>query len=241
MEKKYGREEILFQKIKNIEDMLKKIEEKIKDYLEKIKKCEYLHVGEQCPKCNNMIGEFKLHEYKKRKIRIVEDALVKIEIIILVRWKCPACRGTFLMYPDFVLPHKRYATEHIIELSEKYLEKDRLSYKNAGRDGASRIGYAKNDREKKCNDSLLAESTIKRWVGWLGSLKKLLGRGLDMIKQKVPNTKIFRQISPCWPGKYKGNEQRKLLENAMMLLKVRKEYEKIFPEKFFPRFAIKLE
>jgi len=222
--------------------MVTQLKEKIKNYSEKIKKCEYPYAGEQCPKCKTKAEEFKLHEHRERKIRIIEDALVKIETVVLIRWKCPFCKGSFTVYPEFILPHKRYATEHIIELSEKYLEKDKMSYENAGKDGVLRIGYAEPlGKKSEGNENFLAASTIKRWIGWLGSLEKLLSKYLEMIKQKCPSTNIFRQISPCLPGKYKSDTQRKLMETAMMVLKVKKEYEKIFPEKFFPRFAIKLE
>ncbi len=68
-----------------------------------------------------------------------------------------------------------------------------------------------------------------------------MSKALDMIRQKCPMTNIFREISPCSVKKYKNEGQRKILENAMRLLKVKKGYEKIFGENFFPRFAIKLE
>lgn len=221
--------------------MITQLKEKIKNYLEKIKIFSYPSPGEQCRKCSNVHVEFKLHECRERKVRIIEDVFVKIETISLVRYKCSFCKGTFTVYPDFVLPNKRYATNTMIELSEKYLEKEKTSYENTVKEGEIKIGYEEDLGKKKNYETFLYGSTVKRWIVWFGKLESSISKALDMIRQKCPMTNIFREISPCSEKKYKNDEQRKILENAMMLLKVKKEYERIFGENFFPRFAIKLE
>ena len=47
----------------------------------------------------------------------------------LGRWKCTLCKRTFIVYPKFGLPYKRYLLPDIIELTDKYLEEDRQTYR----------------------------------------------------------------------------------------------------------------
>ncbi len=153
MMEKNKEERNLFQKIKNIKIMITQVREKIKKYLEKINIFSYPEAGEQCKKCGNTNVEFKLHDCRERKVRIIEDVFVKIERVVLVRYKCSFCKGTFTVYPDFILPHRRYATDSMIERSEKYLEKEDMSYEKSIKEGVIKIGYEEDLVEKKAHET----------------------------------------------------------------------------------------
>lgn len=149
---------------------------------------------------------------------------------VLVRWKCSLCKKTFTVYPDFVLPHKRYVRSDVLGLSEKYLEDSKLSYDGLLWNGTSRTGYLDNQNR------FLWPSTIRRWVIWLGSQEDYLRKALDLLRQKCPSTKVFRQVFLIPPHKYKSDAQKLILERAKKLFFVILELEKHFP-KYFPHFA----
>ena len=149
---------------------------------------------------------------------------------ILVRWKCLLCKKTFTVYPDFLLPHKRYVRPDVLGLSKKYLESSLPSKKGILWDGKSLVGYEDQP------DSFLWASTVRRWVMWLGSQEEYLRKLLDLIRQKNPSTNIFRQVFLISPHKYRCESQKSVLERAAKLLLVIEEYEKYFP-KYFPHFA----
>lgn len=222
--------------------MITKIEERIQNYNREIKSGEYPKPGERCPKCKEEVREYKLHDQRKKKFRIVVEALVQIITTILVRWKCSLCKRTFTVYPDFAVPYKQYALPHILELGENYLKKEEVSYEQAPKDGRSRISYPEEYSKQKAHEqgheSFLAPTTIRRWVCWLGSFKHALTNSLDMIKQKCPQTDIFRKLSPTFGRKYRSPIQKSILETALRVLQVRQEYDRVFTSKFFPHFAI---
>jgi len=149
---------------------------------------------------------------------------------VLVRWKCLLCKRTFTVYPDFALPRKWYVRSDVFGQSKRYLESLNLSKAGILWDGQSLVGYENRP------DSYLWLSTVRRWVVWLGSQEEYLRRALDLIRQKSPTTKIFRQPFPASPDKYKSVAQKLVLEQARKLLGVIEEYEKYFP-KYFPHFA----
>lgn len=214
--------------------MVTKIEEEIESYSRAIKMGEYPKPGEQCPRCKENPGEFKLHDQRKRKFRVVVEALVKVIITVLIRWKCPLCKKTFSMYPSFAVAHKQYTLPQILEISERYLKQKEVCYEDAPREGELRIGYLGKP------DSFLAGSTVWRWVGWLGSLHEPLSKALDLIRQKCPSTTdIFRRVEPAFGNKYKSDVRRIVVGTAMRVLSIFKEYEKIFHRPFFPQFAIR--
>jgi hypothetical protein len=110
--------------------MLTKIEQEVQDYNEKIKEGDYPKLGEYCRNCKKKPGEFKLHDHRPRKLRIIVHALVQIITTCLVRWRCPLCNAKFTAYPDFIVRHKRYAVNQIVEQSENLLTGNK-SYEKA--------------------------------------------------------------------------------------------------------------
>ena len=118
----------------------------------------------------------------------------------------------------------------MLDQSKRYLESSNLSYDGLLWNGTSRIGYSDDP------NSFLWPSTVRRWVVWLGSQEEYIRIALDLIRQKCPSTKIFRQVFLVPPRKYKSEAQKMVLERSRKLLGVIEEFEKYFP-KYFPHFA----
>lgn len=76
-------------------------------------------------------------------------------------------------------------------------------------------------------------------VGWLGSLTFALDKACQMILQRNSNSLCHRYPSNVGKGKAKArsHQRQQALETADHLLHVIDEWEAIFGEKFFPRFA----
>ena len=74
-------------------------------------------------------------------------------------------------------------------------------------------------------------------VGWLGSLTLTLNKACQMILQRNPNSLCHRYTANIRQAKARSDQRQKTLETADHLLHVIEEWEAIFGEKFFPRFA----
>lgn len=224
--------------------MVTQIEQEVQNYNQKILSGDYPQPEKYCIHCKQEPAEFKLHDQRKRKLRIIVNALVQFVTLILVRRKCPLCKATFTVYPDFIAPHKRYATDQIVELCERYLHQ-KISYEKALRDDGHKIAYPpestfanmKKSEEPKDDESFAPGSTLWQWCGWLGSFSAAICKGLDLIRQTVSQATIFREFDPVYPSKYRSDERKHVLEQANKVLKMRNI--KIGGKKFFPHFAIK--
>jgi len=224
--------------------MITQIEQKIKNYNQKISSGDYPQPEKYCIHCKQAPAEFKLHDQRKRKLRIIINELVQFFTLILVRCKCPLCKATFTVYPDFLAPHKRYTTDQIVKLCERYLHQ-KINYEDALRNDGYKISYPqestfagmKKSEETKDDESFVPGSTLWRWCGWLGSFGTAICKGLDLIRQTMPQATIFREFDPAYPSKYRSDERKHVLEQANKVLKMRDI--KIGEKKFFPHFAIK--
>jgi hypothetical protein len=199
--------------------------EKIKSHTQEVFLKKVVFNIEVCPKCNIAAPTFKLHERKKRKFYIIKEQIVTIVIGVLGRWKCIFCKKTFTYYPEWILPYKRYVTEYILSISEKYLILIKATYRNI----ANFIGY--EDGKKS-----LSHSAIWYWLKFLGEQKKLLSKKLNLIRQKDSNEKIFREIDPIHQKKYCSKFRKEILQIGQRLLKTKYIYQKIFKTRFFPEF-----
>ena len=207
-----------------------------------------------CPKCKEEVmelGLFKYHDQRRRHVKLIVQALVKIFFIILIRCKCPLCKKKFTLYPSFLLPNKHYAEPHIVELCKNYLEKE-MRYEDAVKDENARISYDNTYRKEVLQDqdlltkedledfekkeSFMAATTIYRWLSWLGSLESKLTKMLDIIRQISPQATLFREITPLYSNKYQTEERKLKLETGMRILQIKDVV--IMGRKFFPDFAI---
>lgn len=188
-----------------------------------------------CPHCKEIHTLFKQHDSRKRLFLVIVGSFVKIIRSFLGRWKCTLCGHTFTYYPDFAVPYKRYVKGNILILCEKYLGNDDATYRKVIEHDGSAIGY--DSGTEKIDERQLVGSTVWRWLGFLGLLKECVRKSLDLIKQKDPSTKVFRQIHPVHYKKYRSEERKDVLNYAMRLLFVEEEFKKLFSVSIFPKFA----
>lgn len=198
-----------------------------------------------CPRCHEHVTTFKLHEVRSRIYQvIVENDVHKINSVI-IRMKCPICCLTFPLYPDFAFPYKRYVLPTIMGLSDRYLEDDGQSYRKAVTENNAEFYYQQVPDEQEI--SVLAHSTLYRWITSLTGLMQTLACALDIIKQKDPATSIFRVLAALTipRKKYRSEARKTKLLRCRTLLRVEKEFVRIFSMgvkkiSIFPDFATAL-
>jgi len=188
-----------------------------------------------CPKCKGNSRFFKLHEGRFRLFLVIVDCFVKQVESLLGRWKCPLCHRTSTYYPDFAIPYKRYVKDTILQLSQKYLEED-FTYETVVRKEDAAIAYDSADSKKY--DSYFASTTVWWWLHYIGSLKNLVSKAFNLIREKDPSSEIFRQILPIKAKKYRSYKRKKVLQQCARLINAEAEFRRLFSRSIFPHFAI---
>lgn len=186
-----------------------------------------------CPKCDEDHESFKLHEVKGRLFYIITLNVVKKVKSCLARWKCPLCKATFIEYPHYAVPYKRYTKDSVLELGLKYVEDASASYRSVAKDGTITHEEEKNKDEV----SSLSHTTVWRWLSFLGSLTLLARNALEMIRQKSAVSIIFREVFVIPPKKYRSKKRKQLLEQSLRLFNIDAEFTDIFGQSIFPHFA----
>lgn len=161
-----------------------------------------------CPNCNGEPKYFNHHSFRQRIFLVIIEGFVNKVYSYVSRWKCPVCGKTFTYYPEFLLPYKRYLKDDIIRLSQKYVEDDNTTYRKiVTHEGASIVYHG--------SESYFEGSTVWRWLSFTGSLVTPLSNGLNLIKQKSPESGIFRKIRPINFKKYRSEYRKNILSNAL--------------------------
>lgn len=191
-----------------------------------------------CPKCDGSPGSFKLHERKPRFFLFIVDRLVRKTLSFLLRWKCPLCNQTFTQYPDFALPFKRYVKEEVLERSRRYVEEEKVSYKSGVEVQGRAIFY--EGQEERIDDRSLSPSTLWRWVGFAGAMKRTLQKCLQLIRQKAPGCGIFREPLPLPPHKYRSRPRKHILQTCLRLFRAEEQFQILFGASIFLHFATTL-
>jgi len=62
------------------------------------------------------------HGVRSRLFLVLVEAVILRVWSHLTRWKCPLCRRSFTLYPDFALPFKRHVLTFILERCAAYVE-----------------------------------------------------------------------------------------------------------------------
>jgi hypothetical protein len=208
----------------------------IQSYTEAVLKKEIRCDLDACPRCGGISTSFKLHDRRKRTFLVVIERLVHQAFSLLTRWKCCGCRQTFTLYPDFAVPHKRYVRGVVFELSQRYVEEDRLSYRAAVRVEGMPVCYD-SPEEGKIDDRTLAPSTLWRWLVLFSRLSRTLQEAFRLIRARSAASSIFRQFLPVAPWKYRSETRREILESSLRLLRTEEEYRQVFGVSIFPRLA----
>jgi hypothetical protein len=216
--------------------MVPGILEEVQSYTDSVRKGE-VHCGvSTCPTCGEAPCEFKLHERRKRTFLVVVERLVHKVLSLLPRWKCPLCKTSFTLYPDFALPRKRYVRQSVSRLSRRYLDNDRTSYRKAVKEQGLPVFYDA-ESEGTIDERTLAHSTLHRWLTFYSSLKRTLGEALRLVKAKSPGSGIFREVRPVAPWKFQSEERKRALDTSKRLFRAEREYQEIFKISIFPRLA----
>jgi hypothetical protein len=197
-----------------------------------------------CLACSREPVVFKRHDTRYRIFYVItNDGILRV-ISMVTRWKCTLCKRTFTAYPEFALPYKRYLLPDMVDLAANYLEDDLQTYRRA---------VLRNNAEiyHKCSDgresgSPLAHTTLHRWIGTLGKMRQTVAKALDYIKQKCPQSNIFREVATLVVHlrKYRSLERKDLLVRCRTLLRVQEEFVRVFSDRLrrasiFPKLAAK--
>ena len=140
--------------------------------------------------------------------------------------------------PTFVLPYKRYAGPTLLYLAAVYVENDRQTYREtASPGGRARAYQSPPDTPALDARGLLDHSTIWRMLGWLGLQLAALTAGRQLIQQHDPRSACHRFVGDVAPRKLRSPQRGQILRQSRQLLHLIAEWNGLFPEKFFPRFA----
>jgi len=84
---------------------------------------------------------------------------------------------------------------------------------------------------------LLDHSTVWRMLSWIGCQLAALTTGRQLIQQQRPASTCHRFVGAVAPHKFRSPQREQFLRQSRQLLYMIAEWEELFPEKFFPRFA----
>jgi len=87
------------------------------------------------------------------------------------------------------------------------------------------------------DERALDHSTVWRLLTWMGCQLAALAAGRELIQQRDPSSACHRFVGAVAPHKFRSSQREQLLRQSRQLLHLAAEWDELFPEKFFPRFA----
>lgn len=136
-----------------------------------------------------------------------------------------------------MLPYKRYASPTLLERCSSYLENDRQSYRQTVSPGGRVTGYQTPRGETAIDERAMHHNTVWRMLAWLGSQLPALIQGRQLVQDRNPCSTCHRFVGAVAPQKFRSPQRGQLLRQSRQLLHLISEWDGLFPEKFFPRFA----
>ena len=110
------------------------------------------------------------------------------------------------------------------------------SYESVVQNASNTIVYDCTINSSKY-ESHLRGTTVWWWLSYIGSMQQLITGALSLIGQKDPSSKIFREIQPVNPRKYRSNKRKNLLQRCIEFLNVEEEFRRLFSNSVFPHFT----
>ena len=98
-------------------------------------------------------------------------------------------------------------------------------------------GYETPRGVRVIDERALHHTTIWQMLAWLGSQLAALGMGRELILQEDPSSTCHRFVGAVAPHKFRNPQREQLLRCSRQLLHLNVEWDRLFPQKFFPRFA----
>ena len=124
-----------------------------------------------------------------------------------------------------------------MHLAACYVENDRQTYRETASPAGRTTGYVTPSGASAIDERKLDHSTIWRMLGWLGSQVAALLVGRRLIQEQHPSSTCHRFVGAVAPHKFRSRKRERLLRHSRQLLHLIAEWEGLFPERFFPRFA----
>jgi hypothetical protein len=117
------------------------------------------------------------------------------------------------------------------------VENDRQSYRQTASPGGRATGYQTPPESPTIDERALHHSTIWRMLTWLGSQSAALVLGRQQVQERHPGSTCHRFLGAVAPQKFRSPQREQLLRRARQLLHLIVEWERLFGQRFFPRFA----
>jgi len=124
-----------------------------------------------------------------------------------------------------------------LHLAASYVENDRQTYRETASPGGRTTGYVTPPGAATIDERKLDHSTIWRMLGWLGGQVAALLVARRLIQGQRPSSTCHRFVGAVAPHKFRSRKRERVLRHARQLLPMIAEWESLFPERFFPRFA----
>lgn len=145
---------------------------------------EGLFLPENCPySCESHSASLRSHELIRRKVRFIEDGMVKRSFSYVIVWACRSCRRSFRHLPPFILPLKRYVTETILDKVEAVLSSVRKPYRKTVINDPPRqnsILY-----EDVVGGRSISHVTVWCWIQWMAAfMDTFLSENPEMAKSE---------------------------------------------------------
>ena len=99
------------------------------------------------------------------------------------------------------------------------------------------MGYQTPPGAPAIDERVLHHSTVWWMLAWLGGQLVALKAGRRHIQQQHPGSTCHRFVGAVAPHKFRSPQRGRQLRQARQLLHLIAEWDGLFPEKFFPRFA----
>jgi len=125
----------------------------------------------------------------------------------------------------------------LLHLAACYVENDRQTYRETASPAGRTTGYVTPPGASAIEERKLSHSTIWRMLGWLGGQVAALLVARRLIQEHHPGSTCHRFVGAVAPHKFRSRKRGRLLRHSRQLLHLIVEWEGLFAERFFPRFA----